>query len=117
MTTIHKLQTELEFEPPSALTEMAVSHIHCEITFSYLPGAAPSFNNIDGGDPGWPDEIELVDVVPLNFDGAEPTKAQLRELADDWLANAGRSAAIAAAKSEHDQARAEARHSSREAGG
>lgn len=56
-----------------------------EIEYSYKPGAPPSFNINDGGDPGWPAEIELISAKLLDGDGLDPEPAQVNEWALNWL--------------------------------
>lgn len=59
-----------------------------EITFTYLPGAAPIIHPADNADPGYPAEIEFVSIEPDADDhGVFSDIAQrwLIEWAKEWL--------------------------------
>lgn len=64
--------------------EDATSDFKADIVFSHLPGAGPTINDIDGGDPGWPAEVEILHIAP--FGVVPPINADtLSRLADEWL--------------------------------
>jgi hypothetical protein len=71
-----------------------------EITFLHtVKGAAPYFDHINGGDPGWPDEFEVVAVKPVIgvVDAGAFTDLAQRDLerwAYDWLHDEGYHAAV-----------------------
>lgn len=59
-----------------------------DIVFAFVPGAPPRISDIDGGDPGWPPEIDILDVSPFGVVAPMDPKA-LDKLADDWLHKGG----------------------------
>ena len=82
-----------------------------EITYSFLPGA-PATGPIwdSGGDPGYPAECDIISVKLIEDDNLNPTDAQLREWAQDWLDDwEGYNAACHHAEQERGEQMAEAR--------
>jgi hypothetical protein len=59
-----------------------------DIVFTYLPGAAPRISAIDGGDPGWPAEVEILAVTP-RWNAPPIDETSLMKLADEWLDGPG----------------------------
>lgn len=64
------------------------SDFKADITFSYVPGAPPRISLVDGGDPGWPAEIDVVHVTPLGIVGPI-SKEDLHRLAWKWIMEEG----------------------------
>lgn len=54
-----------------------------EITFSHIPGCPPCWSSFDGGDPGWPAEVEF--ITARRLDNRQMTDAFARTVRE-WLA-------------------------------
>jgi hypothetical protein len=86
--TKHKMRATIPHGDPDIGAEVDV-----EITFTYLPGAAPIIYPADNADPGYPAEIGFVGVSPISngkpfaYYGAFADLEQeaLENLARDWL--------------------------------
>lgn len=83
MTTRHMIEATLLPDPTDDSQDFKA-----DIIFTYLPGAAPCFNPKDGGDPGWPAEVDILEVIPVGVIAPIDTET-LRRLADEWLNKEG----------------------------
>lgn len=70
---------QIEIEPEILTDENAFyPRINAEV--SYVRGCPASWN-----DPGWADEIELVNATLIDADGATLTQPQIDDLARDYI--------------------------------
>lgn len=69
--------------------EREVAHPKVEVEYTYVKGVAPIISHLDGGDPGWPAEVDLVCAKLIDGDGLAPTETQIREWAEEWLDDEG----------------------------
>lgn len=70
---------------PELWAEEVVTYPVVLIEYSFLPGAAPIFNEVYGGDPGYPAEVDLISAKLIDGDGTVPTQQQITDWAFDWL--------------------------------
>jgi hypothetical protein len=96
--TRHRLTVERSGSHPT----MGDWHAEYTITFSYLPGAAPTGPTYDsGGEPGYGPEIEYISHEPVSDYG--PAAENEAEWCKDWLdENAAECAEIAEQASQPD---------------
>ena len=83
MTTRHMIEATLLPDPNDDS-----ANFKADIVFTYLPGAGPTMNTFDGGDPGWPAEVDILEVIPVGV-VAPIDPDTLYKLAADWLEKEG----------------------------
>jgi hypothetical protein len=74
-----------------------------EIQYSFVrgyPATGPSFSC--AGEPGAPDEVDLISARLIDGDGLTPTDDQIHDWARKWLQEDGYAEACAHAKQGHD---------------
>ena len=92
MVTRHQITAEIAVQfqlsgMPDDEREVAYPKI--DIEYTYVKGCPPSFDPINGGDPGWAAEIEMVSATLADGDGLAPTQKQVDDWAQDWLDDKG----------------------------
>lgn len=60
-----------------------------EIDYTFTKGSPASVNDIDGGDPGWGAEVDLVAAKVINSDGMALAADQVKAMAEKWLGGVG----------------------------
>jgi hypothetical protein len=98
--TEHRITADLPLQPARG-GEGETVYVKADITYTYLPGT-PGCRTLSNGDPGWPPEPAEVEVLsavliderkpgdPVTEAELErPTAAELKLMAENWLADEG----------------------------
>jgi hypothetical protein len=99
-TTTHRITADLPLQPAKG-EEGETIYLKVDVTYTYLPGN-PGVRTHRNGDPGWPPdpaELDLLSVVLIDgrkpgdpvteADLNRPGPAELKLMAENWLADEG----------------------------
>ena len=91
MSTTNTIRAEIERRfVPTGMSDHERAYPTLDITYRFTPGYPDSGPSWDcGGEPGEGDMVEFVAVQLVDGDGLDPSRAQLIDMAIDWLGDAG----------------------------
>jgi hypothetical protein len=102
----HSITAEIEVKfhlPWMPDDEREVAYPTVEIVYSFTGGRPARIRYDENDHPAESDEVEVISATLITGDGLDPTKYQVLNWAQDWLADKGYDLACREARSDSEQ--------------